>query len=243
MQPDLGESENREKTITCTTNSTTDGVCKGTKADRSLTVGQLGKSSLLKIDLKLMNFTVKAAVDTAAEVSIISDNLYKKLKKKPPTLRHAVVNTAGRGMQMDTLIVGPVDLQIGSKFYRTELYVAPIEDDMLLGLNFMVTYKVAVDMGQSKFVINGDEFDLNSDKQAVIPVIARVSIPKRTVIPPNTLVHVNGQLDTKMENYVVEQCKEMPILVSRCYYKDQDQPRLCLLNTTDRPFTIKRTQF
>jgi len=61
------------------------------------------------------------------------------------------VNTTGRGMKMDTLIVGPVNIQIGSKIYKTELYVAPRGDDMLLGLNSMVTYNVIVDMGRSKF--------------------------------------------------------------------------------------------
>jgi hypothetical protein len=40
------------------------------KTDRSLTIGQLGISSLLRLDLKLMYTPVKAAVDTAAEVSI-----------------------------------------------------------------------------------------------------------------------------------------------------------------------------
>ena len=80
---------------------------------------------------------------------------------------------------------------------------------------------------------------MNSDKNSIVPVVARVSIPQRTAIPPNTVVHVNGQLDTKMENYIIEQCNyDLPVLVS--YYKDQDQSRLCLANTTDRSFTMKR---
>ena len=55
-------------------------------------------------------------------------------------------------MKIDTFIVEPVNIQIGSKFYKAELYVALIGDDMLLGLNFMVTYNVTVDMGRSKFI-------------------------------------------------------------------------------------------
>jgi hypothetical protein len=55
-------------------------------------------------------------------------------------------------MKIDTFIVEPVNIQIGSKFYKTELYVALIGDDMLLGLNFMVTYNVTVDMGRSTFI-------------------------------------------------------------------------------------------
>jgi hypothetical protein len=81
------------------------------KTDRSLTIGKLEIFSLLRLEWKLMNTPVKAAVDTAAEVSIISDKLCNKLKTKPPTLRHAVVNTAGRGMKIDTFIVGPVNIQ------------------------------------------------------------------------------------------------------------------------------------
>jgi hypothetical protein len=103
----------------------------------------------------------------------------------------------------------------------------------------MATYNVTVDMGRSKFIIGGNEFHLNSDINSIIPVVARVSIPQGTVIPPNTVMHVNGQLDTEMENYIVEQCNyDLPVLVS--YYKDQDQSRLCLANTTDRSFTMKR---
>ena len=49
-------------------------------------------------------------------------------------------------MKIDTFIVGPVNIQIGSKCYKTELYVAPIGDDILPGLNCMVTYNVTVDM-------------------------------------------------------------------------------------------------
>lgn len=117
MQSDLVESEKAFKSFENE---------KSIKTDRSLTIGKLGISSLLKLDLILMNTTVKAAVDTAAEVSIISDKLYNKLIPKPPILRQATVNTAGRGMEIDTFIVGPVNIEIGSKFYKTELYVAPI---------------------------------------------------------------------------------------------------------------------
>ena len=76
----------------------------------------------------------------------------------------------------------------------------------------MATYNVTVDMGRSKFIIGGNEFHLNSDINSIIPVVARVSIPQGTVIPPNTVMHVNGQLDTEMENYIVEQCNcDLPV--------------------------------
>ena len=63
MQSDLVASEKAIKTFD---NESEQSI----KTDRSLTIGQLGISSLLRLDLKLMNTPVKAAVDTAAEVSI-----------------------------------------------------------------------------------------------------------------------------------------------------------------------------
>ena len=72
------------------------------------------------------------------------------------------MHAAGRGMVMKTLVVGPVYLEIGSKSYATEVYVAPIKDDMLLGLNFMVEYGVVVNLRDCTFIIGGDELNLSS---------------------------------------------------------------------------------
>jgi predicted aspartyl protease len=105
--------------------------------------------------LKLGDALMEAVVDTAAEVTIISNEVYATLDPKPPVLRESMMHAAGRGMMVKTFVVGPVDLEIGSKSYATEVYVAPIKDDMLLGLNFMVTYGVLVDRKEHTFNIGG----------------------------------------------------------------------------------------
>ena len=54
-------------------------------------------------------------------------------------------------------------------------------------------------------------------------------------------MHVQAQLDGPMENYVVEPCDEnLPILIPRCYYKNQEKPQVCLVNASDRYYTIKK---
>lgn len=66
-------------------------------------------------------------------------------------------------------------------------------------------------------------------------------LKKRTVVPPHSVVHVPAQLERKMEQYVIEPCNEnLPILIPRCLYKNQEQPVVCLVNASDRYFTIKR---
>ncbi|VDI64187.1 Hypothetical predicted protein [Mytilus galloprovincialis] len=80
------------------------------------------------LSLELGDTPLVAAVDTAAEVTIISDKVFESLKKKPPMLRETVMHAAGRGMKMKTLV----------------------------GLNFMVRYGVKVDLEKITFNIGGE---------------------------------------------------------------------------------------
>ena len=57
-----------------------------------------------------------AAIDPAAEVTILSDKIYNSLQDQPKIW----------GMQMDTIIVGPVKLEVGSKSYCTDVYLSCI---------------------------------------------------------------------------------------------------------------------
>ena len=82
-------------------------------------------------------------VDTATEVSLISDALYRKLEPRPTFIKDVTLHTAGKELDMYGYIVGPVHLQLGKRKYSMNLYVAPIEDEMLLGLDFLRTYGVS----------------------------------------------------------------------------------------------------
>ncbi|VDI61791.1 Hypothetical predicted protein [Mytilus galloprovincialis] len=155
------------------TSTVTDG------SERIFTTMQLGNSSLLRLSLELGDTPLVAAVDTAAEVTIISDKVFESLKKKPPMLRETVMHAAGRGMKMKTLVVGPVKLRIGTKLYETDVYVAPIDDDMLLGLNFMVAYGVTVDLEKLTFNIGGEMLEMSPGPKRSIPVVSQVVIRKK----------------------------------------------------------------
>ena len=208
--------------------------------ERTFTTMKMGDSSILRLSLKVGNKFLEAAVDTAAEVTIISDEVYKTLEPRPEVLKETTMHAAGRGMVMKTLVVGPVYVEIGSKSYATEVYVAPIKDEMLLGLNFMVEYGVVVNLRDCTFIIGGEELNLSSGPKSIIPVVSKVRVEKRTVIPPFSVVHVQVKLDCPLEQYVIEQSEEyLPIMIPRCLY-NHDHPVACLVNLSDRYYTIKR---
>jgi hypothetical protein len=60
-----------------------------------------------------------------------------------PIRKEVAINTAGKGMQMDGYIAGPFEVVLGTHQFSGEIYVAPIEEEMLLGLDFLEANGVA----------------------------------------------------------------------------------------------------
>ena len=209
--------------------------------DKTLTIFQLGSAPMLRLNLQVNTRNTIAVVDTGAEVTIISDRVYQSLEPQPPVKRRATMHGAGREMRMDTFVTGPVNIKIGKRIYSSDVYVAPIDDDMLLGLDFLHKHCVILDCRKDVFFINGEALPVHHGKANQVPTVARVMIQHRTVIPPNSAVHVNGILDQKLQDYVVEPADDIPVMMPRCMYSEQLNPRLCLVNPSDRYFTIRKS--
>jgi hypothetical protein len=60
-----------------------------------------------------------AVIDSAAEVTILSDKIYNSLQDRPQILIRTRMYAAGSGMQMDTMIVGPGPKSISSSMGAT----------------------------------------------------------------------------------------------------------------------------
>ena len=209
--------------------------------DRTFTILKTGTASMLRIPVVCNRRPMAAVIDSAAEVTILSDKIYNSLQDQPKILRKTVMYAAGRGMQMDTIIVGPVKLEVGSKSYCTDVYVAPIDDDMLLGLDFLKRHQTITDLKNNTFTIGDDQIPLYCGPQSEIPVVAKVTVPKRTVVPPHSVVRMPGQLDVDLSSFIVEsspQCQG-PLLVPRCFFQDS-KPTLCVFNPTERPYTLRK---
>lgn len=159
---------------------------------------------MLRVELQVNKTKVMAVVDTAAEVTIISAKLYESLPSKLKTKQHTMMHGAGRDMKMTAFIIGPVDIGIGSQIYPSDVYVAPIDDDMLLGLDFLYKYNVVLDCSKNIFVINGETLPMDYGKPKKVPKVSKVTVPGKTVIPPNSAIHINGKLSSEMENYIIE---------------------------------------
>ena len=121
-------------------------------------------------------------------MTIISDRVYKEFNWNGPIIKQVLLQTADRELKIKGFIIGPLALQIGSHVYEEEVYVAPIEDKMLLGLDFLRRNKISINLGQEK-----DYLEVNEQK---IPFVLKDKMKKGTQKNPKSLTST-----TLSENY------------------------------------------
>ena len=93
--------------------------------------------------------SVNAVVDSAADVTIISEELYNALVEKPQVLGNEVMKLAADNKTFLAKKVGPITLQVKHKILYREIFVAPIHDYMLLGLDVLRDINARLDFGGS----------------------------------------------------------------------------------------------
>ena len=116
---------------------------------------QISPPSSLIIPITLQDRSIKAVVDTAAMVTVISDEIYRGMKSNPPCLKATSLQTAGRDMKMAGHIVGPLLIKLGTLIFPTVVHVAPINNDMLLGLDFLLKIGANINLKELHLLVTG----------------------------------------------------------------------------------------
>ena len=59
-------------------------------------IGQINPPSSLRVPITLQDRSIKAVIDTAAMVTVISDQIYNEMKPNPPCSKATTLQTAGK---------------------------------------------------------------------------------------------------------------------------------------------------
>ena len=113
-------------------------------------INSLSSGKSLRVACSINQEQVYAIVDTAADVSLISESLYLRLAKEVPIIRQANLAAAGQGQVITAKQIGPVDIHVslGTTMFSTTLYAALINDDMLLGMDILKRFGAKIDVGK-----------------------------------------------------------------------------------------------
>ena len=129
-------------------------------------------------------------IDTNAACSILSFKIYDSL---PASVKFSLssANPAialADGQQAKTHGVGHVVVRLGTKEFQMHVVVAEIEDEGILGLEFLSQADSHIDIVKNQVSINGEVFDCSDFKNR--PLSSRCVVRRSTIIEPNTEVIV-----------------------------------------------------
>jgi hypothetical protein len=211
--------------------------------DGAVTVLKLSNGVMFRVPVKVQGMQLQAVVDTAAQVTLVSEEFYKSLDPAPPIRKEVVMNTAGKGMQMNGYIDGPFQVVLGTHQFSVEIYVAPIEEDMLLGLDFLEANGVSLHLKEKELQIAGEviPMSLGTGSPLVNEKETEVFLVKGCKVPPNSVMSVGAQLSESMAGeYIVKAATKGEILIPRTLHKGGDNPVLCLINLSDHYVELEK---
>ena len=202
---------------------------------------RVSSNSKFYVSLVVNKLKLRAVVDTAAEVTVISDRLLPLLDPAPPILKKVILRTAGRGQSMTALKIGPISIKLGQTQFNEIVYCASLDDDMLLGLDFLQKYGIDISITQSKLIVGGEEIHMYYGASSQSACIQKVWIARTAVVPPSSVKHVQCKLEGecrlsemgKKGPFLFQPTHPLPIWTPRIVFDRGKYFDIYVLNVTD----------
>ena len=169
-----------------------------------------------------------------AEVTLISDRIYALLDPPPKQVRKVTLNMAARDLKTKGFVVGPVQIKLGSRIFSEEIYVAPIADDMLLGMDFIWRHGIDLRVRSLRLEMGREEIPMEFGVGPRHGRVARAYVQRRTIVPPNTAKKIIGVMDHTLGPCMFEPSPELPAMAARTLHEGGREIHMYVLNPTDR---------
>jgi hypothetical protein len=187
------------------------------------------------VELVVQGVSVQAVVNTGEEVSVLSKWVFDQLDPKPPIKQYFTMTQAGENAKMNCFVVGPVEMQLGGKGYRGDLYVAPLQDQMLLGIEFLHKRKVRLDLENGVMMLDRGTVPMMFGR-AEGPLRAQVLTAQSLRIPAASAALCFCHLDRTVGNFAVSPDPmglSDALLIPHTYHTGGKTAVTCLINTSD----------
>ena len=93
------------------------------------------------VPIEIRGKPASVVIDTGAQVTIVNSQFFDSLNCSLPS-EPVILKGIDQEKSVEGYVVRKVPLTLGGRAYKWDLYVALIEDELLLGLDFMVYHKV-----------------------------------------------------------------------------------------------------
>ncbi|VDI12072.1 Hypothetical predicted protein, partial [Mytilus galloprovincialis] len=198
-------------------------------------------SLILKV--KINGVDVDAVVDTAAQVTIISEKFMKKLQ--PPLELKSSVTLKGAGAEnkIKARYANRVSIRTGKTETKWQIIVADITDPVLLGLDFLQHLQAVIDLANYTVKINNQTLQASAVKSNNKEMkVCRVTLNQNVVIPSMTVIEFSAMLEGKVNSDICIQPNQnlvgimMPYIVTT---PNKTVP-ITIRNLTDKNISLRK---
>lgn len=201
-----------------------------------------GYSYTMPIEIQGKEF--EAILDTAAEVSVLSLELYNSLPQRPKFDAKVRLKGIGGGVTMSYRCSVP--LLIGDTLFNWPVYICENEDDLLLGLDFMKSNGFVIDMVNDVAHVKDQRLPLTLIQTNIKEhVIRKVTVVKRRMLPPHShtpvKVKLPPNLDPNKEYCISSSSLRRGLLVGSTLVRGGSEAYVSVINDSDNFIPIKKS--
>ena len=155
--------------------------------------------SCLSVDGRLGKLVVKILIDTGSAVTLVRDDVWKKVQQSPKTIKapvHSVV--AANGEKLELVGQGEVSITIRGVTRRHMVLVTKhLTQECILGVDFLIKHACVVDLRQHTFVIDGKIVQFNHT--GVAEDVCFVSVLETVTVPACCQMYISASALDKKE--------------------------------------------
>ncbi|VDI02855.1 Hypothetical predicted protein [Mytilus galloprovincialis] len=203
------------------------------------------ESNTLVLGISINEVTVNAVIDTAAQVTLMSEEFAKKLK--PPVIFKGslMLKGAGKDNSITARYTECVTVKVGKTDTKWKIIVAKINDQVILGLDFLKHLDAVIDLTDLSITIRGEKHFINEVKSENSSFkICRITLEETLIVPPNSTVRLPVRLAEEFKNEVaIQPTMEICGVIDeeRCDYEDRASVRS--VNTVERELRDLRNEW
>ena len=199
-----------------------------------------GRRSLIT-HLRIRDHNVKTIVDTGAEVCCMNDKLAEKLGFHSNNHDTVKLQNAD-GSVMTSYVVRNMPFKLGNKFYQWDVYVAPISNSFILGLDFLSHHSAYINCANAMF-IHRDRVPLVEHIQKTSYSVCQVKMPNKVMLDPLSVNEFPVKIDNPEpgKSYMLEPSSfERRILVASTVSRGENIITARVINLENRRVCLER---
>ena len=199
------------------------------------------KPSDIRVETEVHGCSVNAVIDTAADVTVVSERFYHALRHPPKLTGRVNLRAAAEGQVFVAGITQEVCVKVGNVQIYSILFVAPIQDDMLLGIDILRKLQATIDLKKGTLTVRGNQILLQSQTEQNSDGF-EVKLDRKIKCPPLTTTTVMIPVPREFQNADLdfEPNDNLPIFIPAAVFEHASEVPIQLTNPSRSSISLRK---